>query len=99
MLAGECVAVVEEQERVLRQWDYLHCPAGTAHALVGAGDGPCAILMIGARKPESTIEYPVSAAAARHDLSVPEPADNARDAYERAGWPRGSVPVPMPWPE
>lgn len=99
VLAGECIAVVEEQERTLRQWDFLHCPAGTAHAMVGAGDGPCAILMIGARRPDSTIEYPVSEAAARHALSVPEASDNARDAYERAGWVRGSRPVPMPWPE
>ena len=37
VLAGECIAVVEEQERTLRAWDYLHCPAGTAHAMLGAG--------------------------------------------------------------
>jgi uncharacterized cupin superfamily protein len=99
VLAGECIAVVEEEERTLRQWDFLHCPAGTAHAMIGAGDGPCAILMIGARRPDATIEYPVSEAAARHALSAPEPSDNARDAYERAGCVRGSVPVPMPWPD
>ena len=55
--------------------------------------------MVGARRPDSTIRYPVSEAAARHDLSVPEPSDNARDAYESAGWVRGSRPVPMPWPD
>ena len=99
VLAGECIAVVEEQERHLRQWDYLHCPPGTAHAMVGAGDGPCAILMIGARKPDGTIEYPVSDAAARRGLSVPERSDNANDAYARAGWSRGSTPAPMPWPD
>ena len=99
VLAGECVLVVEGEERRLRQWDYVHCPAGTAHAMVGTGDGPCAILMIGARRPDATIDYPVSEAAARHGLSVPERSDNARDAYERAGWTRGSTPVPMPWPD
>jgi uncharacterized cupin superfamily protein len=99
VLAGECVAVVEDEERPLRQWDYLHCPAGTAHALVGAGRGPCAILMVGARRPDATIEYPVSEIAARYDLSVPAPSDNARDAYESAGWVRESRPVPMPWPD
>ena len=99
VLAGECLAVVEEQERPLRQWDYLHCPAGTAHALVGAGDGPCAILMVGARRPDATIHYPVSEAAARHGLSVPTPSDSARDAYPSAGWRRESRPVPMPWPD
>ena len=98
VLEGECVAVVEEQERTLRAWDYLHCPAGTAHAIVGAGDGPCAILMVGARKPEATVHYPVSEAAARHDLSTPVAADSAREAYGNAGWTRESVPTRMPWP-
>ena len=99
VLAGECVAVVEEQERRLRAWDYLHCPAGTAHAMIGAGEGPCAILMVGARKPDATIHYPVSEAAARHGLSAPVERDNARQAYAEAGWPRDSEPVPMPWPD
>jgi uncharacterized cupin superfamily protein len=99
VLAGECVAVVEEHERTLRQWDYLHCPAGTAHALVGAGNGPCAILMTGTRRPDATIVYPVSDAAARHGLSAPVERDNAREAYAEAGWPRDSEPLPMPWPQ
>ena len=49
VLSGECTLIVEEEERPLRQWDYFHCPAGTRHVIVGAGEGPCAILMIGAR--------------------------------------------------
>src|SRR4051812_9587618 len=59
VLAGECTLVVEEQERPLRQWDYFHCPPGTGHVIVGAGDGPCAILMIGAR-PDDPIHYSVA---------------------------------------
>jgi quercetin dioxygenase-like cupin family protein len=46
VLSGECTLIVEEEERPLRQWDYFHCPADTRHVIVGAGDGPCAILMI-----------------------------------------------------
>jgi uncharacterized cupin superfamily protein len=99
VLAGECIAVVEDQERPLRQWDYLHCPAGTAHAMIGAGDGPCAILMAGSRRRDATIVYPVSDAAARHGLSVPVERDNARQAYSEAGWRRDSKPVPMSWPD
>jgi uncharacterized cupin superfamily protein len=53
VLAGECRAVVEGRERRLRQWDYLHCPPGTAHVLIGDGDGPCAILMVGAPRSAS----------------------------------------------
>src|SRR5919107_1124641 len=38
VLSGECTLIVEEEERQLRQWDYFHCPAGTRHVIVGAGD-------------------------------------------------------------
>ena len=40
VLSGECIAIVEGEERRMRQWDYLHCPPGTHHITVGAGDGP-----------------------------------------------------------
>ncbi|MGH9032145.1 MAG: hypothetical protein ACRDZV_08435 [Acidimicrobiia bacterium] len=43
MLAGEALLSVEGQERPLRQWDFVHCPAQTRHAIVGAGDGPDAL--------------------------------------------------------
>jgi mannose-6-phosphate isomerase-like protein (cupin superfamily) len=49
VLSGECTLIVEDEERPLRQWDYFHCPAAVGHVIVGAGDGPCAILMLGAR--------------------------------------------------
>ena len=49
VLSGECKLLVEGEERPLRQWDFVHCPAGTEHVFVGAGDGPCAVLMVGAR--------------------------------------------------
>jgi mannose-6-phosphate isomerase-like protein (cupin superfamily) len=39
VLSGECTLIVDEEERPLRQWDYFHCPADTAHVIVGAGDG------------------------------------------------------------
>src|SRR3954454_14068079 len=28
VLMGECLLIVEEQERRLRRWDFLHCPPG-----------------------------------------------------------------------
>ncbi len=37
VLAGEALAIVEGQERPLRQWDFVHCPPGTNHVIVGAG--------------------------------------------------------------
>ena len=48
VLSGECLLLVEGQERRLRAWDFVHCPAWTEHVFVGAGDGPCAVLAIGA---------------------------------------------------
>ena len=29
VLAGECLLLIEEQERPLRAWDFVHCPPGT----------------------------------------------------------------------
>src|SRR5438552_14083833 len=52
VLAGECLLVVEGQERPLRAWDFVHCPPGTEHVFVGAGDGPCVIFMTGGRTRE-----------------------------------------------
>ena len=40
MLSGECVAIVEGEERRMRRWDFLHSPPGTAHITVGAGGEP-----------------------------------------------------------
>jgi uncharacterized cupin superfamily protein len=95
VLSGECTLIVEEQERPLRQWDYFHCPAETRHVLVGAGDGPCMILMIGAR-PDEPIRYPVSEVAAKYGASVGEETDKPDDAY--ADWPGEYKPVRLPWP-
>ena len=40
VLAGECLLLVEGQERTLRAWDFVHCPPETDHIIVGAGAGP-----------------------------------------------------------
>jgi uncharacterized cupin superfamily protein len=95
VLSGECTLIVEEQERPLRQWDFFHCPAGTSHVFVGAGDGPCAILMIGAR-PDEPLLYPVSEVAAKYEASVAKETPNPEEAY--ADWPGEFVPVRLPWP-
>ncbi|HUA11302.1 MAG TPA: cupin domain-containing protein [Solirubrobacteraceae bacterium] len=85
VLHGECIAIVDEVERPLRQWDLLHCPAGAAHVFVGAGDGPCAVLMIGARC-EREIDYPVSEVAGRYGASAAAPTTSPDEAY--AEWHR-----------
>ena len=52
VLSGEAILIVEEEERPLRQWDFVHCPPGTRHVLVGAGSGPAVILAVGALRGE-----------------------------------------------
>jgi uncharacterized cupin superfamily protein len=95
VLSGECIAIVEGQERRMGQWDYLHCPPGTNHITIGAGDGPCAILMVGTRSHGRRIHYPADPTAAKHGAAVETPTDSPREAYanrppfraERSPWP------------
>jgi uncharacterized cupin superfamily protein len=96
VLSGECTLIVEEAERPLRQWDYFHCPADTRHVIVGAGDGPCAILMIGARPEVETLRYPVSEVAAKYGASAAKETDEPDEAY--ADRPGEYLPVRLPWP-
>jgi uncharacterized cupin superfamily protein len=82
VLAGECLLVVEDQERPLRAWDFVHCPPGTEHVFVGAGDGPCVIFMTGARTRAKSIVYPNSEPARRHGAGVEKETSSASEAYE-----------------
>ena len=75
--------IIEGEERHLKAWDFVHCPPMTEHVFVGAGDGPCAIVMVGARKSGGSILYPVNEVAAKHGASVLEETPNPRDAYAR----------------
>ena len=96
VLHGECRVILEGEERRLRQWDFVHCPAGTDHVFVGAGDGPCAVLMIGCRRLDG-VRYPVNELAAKYDASVKEPTDEPAVAY--ADWrqePREATENPWP---
>jgi uncharacterized cupin superfamily protein len=83
VLAGECLLLVEEQERKLRAWDFVHCPEGTDHIFVGAGEGPCAILMIGTRTEPDEVVYPVSELALRHGAGVEEETPDPKQAHSR----------------
>ena len=95
VLSGECTLIVEEQELQLRPWDYFHCPADTRHIFVGSGEGPCAILMIGARPEVETLRYPVSEVAAKYGASAAKETDEPDEAY--ADWPGEYRPVRLPW--
>jgi uncharacterized cupin superfamily protein len=96
VLDGECIAILDGEERRLQQWDYVHCPAGTEHAFVGAGDRPCVLLMIGSRR-EDAPHYPVNESAAKYDASVKSPTSDPAEAY--ADWRQEPwQSAPNPWP-
>ena len=82
VLSGECIAIVEEEERRLRAWDFLHCPPGTGHVFVGAGTEPCVILMVGARTAERKVVYPRSDVALAHGAAAETETSSANEAYE-----------------
>ena len=99
VLAGECTLIVENDERSLRAWDFFHAPPWTEHAFVGAGEGPCVLLMVGARTGPG-VRYPVSGLAARYGASVAEETSDWREAYATAEWFRRERPptwARLPW--
>ena len=84
VVAGEARAVVEGEERPLRQWDFVHCPPNAAHTIVGAGDGPCVVVAVGAREHDGKPDwggYPVNEVAARHGASAQAETTEPKDAY------------------
>jgi uncharacterized cupin superfamily protein len=82
VLSGECLLLIEGEERRLRAWDFVHCPPWAEHVFVGAGDGPCAILAIGRRRGGGVV-YPASELAQRHaagvEVETPEPIEAYKD--------------------
>jgi uncharacterized cupin superfamily protein len=97
VLSGECRLLVEGEERLLQPWDFFHSPAGTEHIFVGAGEGPCVILMVGERSPDEQLHYPVSELAARYGASAAEETTDPSQAY--ANWERARPGRPSYWDE
>jgi uncharacterized cupin superfamily protein len=100
VLHGECLLLVEGEERRLGPWDFVHCLPGTEHVFVGAGNGPCVILMVGARDPDERLLYPVSELAARHGASAEAETTSPEEAYARFAPPREERPPDweqLPW--
>jgi uncharacterized cupin superfamily protein len=88
VLSGEALLLVEGEERTLRQWDFVHCPAGTNHTIVAAGDGPCLVLAAGARDRSTGADwgaYTVDEEAIRHGAGVERETTEPAEAYARFG--------------
>jgi len=93
VLAGEATLIVEGQERPLRQWDFVHCPPGTAHVIVG---GPCVVLGVGSRERHTMLDehgqrvgtpdwgaYVADPVALRHGAAPAETTTESSEAYAR----------------
>jgi uncharacterized cupin superfamily protein len=98
VLAGECLLLVDGEERPLRAWDFVHCPPGTEHVFVGAGDGPSVILMAGARSEDERLLYSVTEVARRHGASAERETTSPEEAYAPFG-PRPTEERPARWDE
>jgi mannose-6-phosphate isomerase-like protein (cupin superfamily) len=97
VLSGECILIVEGEERRLRAWDFFHSPPGTAHVFVGAGDEPCTILFIGARLPDEDLMYEVDDVAAKYGASVEEATPDPAVAYAKFASYEPAARPPGPW--
>jgi len=84
VLSGECLLLVEGEERRLKAWDFVHCPAWTEHVFVGAGDGPCALLAIGGRS-DGDVIYPEAEVALRRGAGVEKTTKEPKEAYASYG--------------
>jgi uncharacterized cupin superfamily protein len=97
VLSGEALLIIEGEERPLRQWDFVHCPPGTKHVIVGAGQSLCIVFAVGALEHHTTGTlvdgtlqgaadwgaYTVNEAALRHGACVEEETTDAEVAYAR----------------
>jgi uncharacterized cupin superfamily protein len=81
VLSGECILLVEGQQRQMKQWDYFHCPADTDHLLIASGDGPCVAIAVGSRASRDVV-YPVSELARKCGGSVENETADPEEAYE-----------------
>jgi quercetin dioxygenase-like cupin family protein len=100
VVSGECVLVIEGEERRLKAWDFVHCPPWTRHAFVGAGDEPCVILMAGGRQMPWEVVYPKSELAAKYGASADEETSDPDKAYadfEPSRRERPSYWSRLPW--
>ena len=99
VVSGECRLLVEGEERLLLAWDFFHSSPWAEHGFVGAGDGPCVNLMVGARSGPG-VRYPVSELASRYGASVAKETSDWRQAYATLGRFRRERPpnwACLPW--
>ena len=95
VLSGECLLIVEGEERPLKAWDFVHCPAWTEHVFVGAGDGPCVLARDRRAIAGPGLVYPVDEAALPSRRGCREGDLSGRRALPTRASPR-TRPIPCP---
>ena len=95
VLSGECTLLVEGEERRVPPGGIMPSPPRTPRKQGGGGEGPCAILMVGARADDEQLHYPVSELAARYGASAAEDTSDPEQAY--AGWEEPQLGRPPHW--
>jgi len=93
VLSGECTLIIEGEERLLRSWDFVHCPPRTAHTIVATGNQPALVFGVGARKEKGSARYPADPVAIAHRAGVPDESTTAQETYDSFGEP---APGPAP---
>ena len=92
VVAGECLLIVEGQERRLTAWDFFHCPGGTEHIIVATGEEAAIVVAVGARGRGGGggVVYLVSEISDRSGASVARETTSSAEAYKkvRADLPR-----------
>ena len=87
VLAGEALLIVEGEERPLRAWDFVHCPAGTNHVDRRRRRRAGVVLAVGARIDSVDSPdwggYPVDETALRHEAGVEQATTEPKEAYAR----------------
>ena len=84
VLRGEALLIVEGEERPVRQWDFVHCPPGTKHTIVGAGDSQALLLAVGARDRSTGPDwggYTVDETASRNNAGVAQETTKPKQGY------------------
>ena len=100
VLAGGCRLLINGEERALKAWDFVHCPAGTEHVFVGAGEGLSTILMAGARSENEQLFYPAAELAAQYGGASENDTNDPRQAYAPFERPKAIRPPywqELPW--
>ena len=73
--------IFEGEERTLRPWDFVHCPGGTAHVIVGAGEVPAVVLAVGARGGRRGLVYLREPAALARGAGIAQETTRPAEAY------------------